>query len=105
MRYSPLVLLLTLGLFAQEGVWTHYGADAGGSRYAPLKQIDRGNVGNLKVAWTYHTGAMQPESVANQRAAFEATPIFANGMLYLSTPFNHVIALDPASGAEKWKYD
>ncbi|MBI2680685.1 MAG: pyrroloquinoline quinone-dependent dehydrogenase [Candidatus Solibacter usitatus] len=105
MRYSPLILVLTFPLFAQEGGWTHYGADAGGSRYAPLKQIDRGNIGNLKVAWTYHTGAMLPESELNKKYAFEATPILANGMLYLSTPFNHVIALDPASGVEKWKYD
>src|SRR5579862_584139 len=105
MRTSPLLLLLTLHLFAQEGGWTHYGADAGGTRFSPLKQIDRGNVARLKVAWTYHTGAMQPESVSNQKAAFEATPILVNGTLYLSTPFNQVIALDPVSGAEKWKYD
>ena len=41
----------------------------------------------------------------NEKAAFEATPILVDGVLYLSTPFNQVIALDPATGAEKWKYD
>lgn len=59
----------------------------------------------LKVAWTYHTGALQPETALNQKAAFEATPILVDGTLYLSTPFNQVIALDPGSGAEKWKFD
>ena len=105
MRYSPLILLLTVRLFAQDGAWTHYGGDPGGSRYSPLKQIVKGNIGSVKVAWTYHTGAMQPESALNKKAAFEATPILFNGTLYLSTPFNQVIALNPATGAEKWKYD
>src|SRR6185312_10795553 len=56
-------------------------------------------------AWTFHTGALKPESDANKKAAFEATPILIDGTLYLSTPFNQVIALDPGTGAEKWKFD
>src|SRR5205807_8505302 len=42
---------------------------------------------------------------ANRRAAFEATPILVEGTLYLSTPFDQVMALDPQTGAERWKYD
>ena len=74
-------------------------------RYSPLKQINRENVSHLKVAWTYHTGALDTKGDANEKAAFEATPVLADGTLYISTPFNAVIALDPASGAEKWKFD
>ena len=70
-----------------------------------LKQITRENVAKLRPAWTYHTGALKPETELNEKAAFEATPILVEGTLYLSTPFNRVIALDPASGAEKWTYD
>jgi quinoprotein glucose dehydrogenase len=80
-------------------------ADAGGTHYSPLRQIDRTNVAKLRPAWIYHTGALDTPGDANGKAAFEATPILINGVLYLSTPFNAVIALDAATGKEKWKYD
>lgn len=90
---------------AADAGWTAYGHDAGGTRYSPLKQIDRGNVAKLHAVWTYHTGALDTAGEANKKAAFEATPILIQGTLYLSTPFNAVIALDPVTGREKWKFD
>ena len=39
--------------------WRFYGGDAGGTRYSPLKQIDRRNVGRLQRAWVYHTGELE----------------------------------------------
>ena len=104
-RLALALCLLLSHLQAADNDWPTYGGDAGGTRYSPLKQIARENVSKLKVAWTYHTGALQPETKLNQKAAFEATPILVEGTLYLSTPFNRVIALDPASGAEKWSFD
>ncbi len=92
MRYIVLTLLFTCGA-------------ANGGSYSTLKQVTRENVSKLKVGWTYHTGALQPETRLNEKAAFEATPILIDGTLYLTTPFNQVIALDAASGAEKWKFD
>jgi len=74
-------------------------------RYSPLAQITRDNVAKLKPVWTYHTGALQPETALNQKAAFEATPLLIDGTLYLTTPFNRIVALDPATGAERWIYD
>ena len=62
-------------------------------------------VSQLKVAWTFQTGATAPNQRAAQIAAFEATPLLADGLLYVITPFNQVIALDPATGAERWRYD
>jgi quinoprotein glucose dehydrogenase len=88
-----------------DAAWPFYGRDAGGTRYSPLKQITRSNVSQLRTVWTYHTGALQPATARNEKAAFEATPILVDGTLYLSTPFNAVIALDPETGVEKWKYD
>jgi quinoprotein glucose dehydrogenase len=85
--------------------WPVYGRDPGGSRYAPLTQVDRGNVSKLKVAWTYRTGAAEVNAMAAKKAAFEATPIMVDGLLFLTTPYNRVIALDPATGAERWTYD
>jgi len=93
---------------AQEGVvedWPAYGRDPGGSRYSPLAQINRSNVARLRVAWTYRTGEDVGKSVVGNKAAFEATPIMVEGTLYLSTPFNRVIALDPETGKERWVFD
>ncbi|MBV9268192.1 MAG: pyrroloquinoline quinone-dependent dehydrogenase [Acidobacteriaceae bacterium] len=97
-------------LFAQAVVtlasdWAYYGGDPGGTRFSHLASINRANVQNLKKAWEYHTGALSPVTALNKKAAFECTPILVNGTLYLSTPFDQIIALDPATGIEKWKYD
>ena len=105
LKLATLAVTVSTLINAQSGGWTHYGADPGGSRYSPLTQITAQNVDKLKVAWTYHTGALQPETPRNRQAAFEATPILLDGTLYLSTPFDQVIALDPATGVERWKYD
>ncbi len=85
--------------------WPAYGRDSGGSRYSPLAQITRDNVTQLRVAWTYRTGEDIWRAVSGEQAAFETTPIVVNGTLYLSMPFNRVIALDPETGAERWRYD
>jgi quinoprotein glucose dehydrogenase len=85
--------------------WAYYGHDAGGMRYSPLKQINRENVANLKVAWTYHTGDISDGSGRPKRSGFETTPILVDGTLYLTTPFNRVIALDPETGKQRWAYD
>ena len=85
--------------------WPAYGRDAGGSRYSPLDQINRSNVKQLRVAWTYHTGEDPGRSVVGEKAAFEATPILVDGGLYLSTPFDRVISLDPGTGKERWVFD
>src|ERR1700737_3744186 len=105
MRFAFAFFLCAVTAVTQDFGWPYYGGDAGGSRYSRATQITPANVSRLQVAWTYHTGALQPESPANRRAAFEATPILVEGMLYLSTPFDQVMALDPQTGAERWKYD
>ena len=85
--------------------WPVYGHDTSSSRYSPLTDITRENVGQLKVAWTYHTGDLSDGKGQRRRSGFETTPIVVDGTLYLTTGFNRVIALDPASGAERWSYD
>ncbi|MGH9940270.1 MAG: membrane-bound PQQ-dependent dehydrogenase, glucose/quinate/shikimate family, partial [Blastocatellia bacterium] len=67
--------------------WPAYGRDAGGARYSPLSQVNRGNVGQLKIAWTYRTGAEEVKAVSAGNAAFESTPILVDGLLYLTTPY------------------
>src|SRR6516165_3277360 len=85
--------------------WPFYGGDAGGSRYSPLTQINKSNVTELKVAWEYHTGDISDGSDNRRKSEFETTPIVADGMMYFTTPFNRVVALDPDTGQEKWSFD
>jgi quinoprotein glucose dehydrogenase len=87
--------------------WPAYGGDPGGMRHATQSQINPDNVDQLKVAWIYRTGEMAyyKNNNAAEKAAFEATPLMVAGTLYLSTPGNRVIALDAATGTEKWQYD
>jgi len=85
--------------------WPYYGHDAGGMRYSPLTQINRENVTQLKVAWTFHTGDISDGHGDRKRSGFESTPLLVGGTLYLTTPFNRVIALNPETGEQRWAYD
>lgn len=88
------------------GTWPDYGNDKGGSRFSGLTQINKENVRYLRVAWEYHTGDVSDgKGEIRSTTAFEATPILVNGRLYFPSPFNKVIALDPETGAEIWKFD
>jgi quinoprotein glucose dehydrogenase len=87
------------------GDWPVYGHDPGGMRYSPLKEINRDNVGQLQVAWTFHTGDISKGGGDQGRSGFECTPILVDGTLYITTGFNRVIALDPATGRQLWAYD
>jgi quinoprotein glucose dehydrogenase len=86
--------------------WPSYGNDPGGSRYSELDDITPANVGDLQEAWSYRTGDVSDGRGANpSTTAFEVTPILVEGSLVFCTPFNRVIALDPATGSERWSYD
>jgi quinoprotein glucose dehydrogenase len=107
-----LFTLLILGLVSRGGAqarpdtgWPNYGNDGGGTRYSPATQIDRTNVTQLKAAWTYRTGALPHDQELDKKAAFEATPILVDGKLFLSTPYDHVVALNPETGAKLWEFD
>lgn len=80
--------------------WRYYGRDPGGSRYAPVDQINRENVDDLKVAWTFRTGEARHRGSQDQN-----TPVQVGDTLYVCTPTNVVIALDADTGREKWRHD
>ncbi|WP_276503496.1 pyrroloquinoline quinone-dependent dehydrogenase [Terrimonas pollutisoli] len=93
--------------FVAGGQWANYANDPGGMRYSPVGQINPSNVKTLKPAWTYQSGELKTYEGTNigAKAAFEATPLMIDGVLYFSTPSNRVIAIDGASGKELWVYD
>jgi glucose dehydrogenase len=84
-----------LGAGADRANWLNYGRDYGNQRFSPLAQVDAGNVGSLRPAWIYQSGVP---------STFQATPIVADGVMYVSLPFNHVVALDARTGRELWRY-
>jgi quinoprotein glucose dehydrogenase len=85
MRIMLAVFLTIPAAFPQD--WGSYGGDPGGTRYSTRTQITRDNVGKLKQVWTFHTGALVPQTRLNEKAAFEATPILVDGTLYLQHSF------------------
>lgn len=84
--------------------WAAYGGTNNGARFSNLKQITTDNVSNLQVAWTYHTGDLRDAKDASEYT-FEATPLKVNNSIYFCTPHNEVHALNPETGALKWKYE
>ena len=83
--------------------WPAWGGDAGGTRFSPLDEVTRENVGDLRPAWTFRTGDFDP--TRKLRTSFQATPVLHDGTLYFCTPYNRVFALDAESGAERWVFD
>jgi len=89
--------------------WPVYGGDPGGMRYSPLTDVNRDNVPGLVRTWTWKTGESPIPATDSTMAArpgtFQATPLMVNDTLYLSTPYNRVVALDAGTGRELWRYD
>lgn len=120
MRCAARVLALTVtvvastSMLAQQGAprgqWPTYGGDAASTRYAPLDQITRDNVQRLRVAWRWDS----PDNAlvtANRKAlpafpaAFKATPIMVDGVLYIKTSLSQAAAIDAATGRALWTFD
>jgi quinoprotein glucose dehydrogenase len=83
--------------------WPFYGRTPGGSRFSPLSRITRDNVSKLVVAWRYHTG--EPPLDLARQPSLQVTPIVVDNVMYISTPLGKVMALDPATAREIWRYD
>ena len=76
-----------------------------GTKFSPLQQINKDNVANLEKAWEYHTGDIPPKGIKNALIAAEDQPSMIEGNLVVCSTTRKVIALDPASGQERWKFD
>lgn len=87
-----------------DGDWHQYGRTPYGQRYSPLTQVNVENVSQLKEAWRYQTGDVKlPDDVGE--TTYQVTPLKIGNTLYICTPHNWAIAIDAATGKEKWKYD
>ena len=91
---------------AKDGQWHHYGGDKGSTKYSPLDQIDKSNVDKLERAWEWQgIDAQLPGKNAYIGGAFKATPLMIDGVLYLTTPMQQVVALDAGTGKLLWSFD
>jgi quinoprotein glucose dehydrogenase len=86
--------------------WTAYGADGFATRFSAASEITPANVSNLEIAWSFRTGALEGrDQELLDRSAFETTPILVEDSLIFCTQFHEIIALNPADGSEKWRFD
>ena len=89
-------LTLTTNLQAdQEGEWLYSGLNLGQTRYYHNDSVNVNNVTELRLKWMFQTGVV---------GSFENTPIVENGVMYISTPYNHVYAVDIRNGQSLWRY-
>jgi quinoprotein glucose dehydrogenase len=111
----PAITLIAIAAASVAGAqtdWPVYGHDPGGLQYSPLKEIDTRNVAKLQIAWTYDTrppavpasDGVEAKAAPRGRAS-QATPLMVGGVLYLSTPYNRIIAMEPETGKKIWEYE
>ena len=99
-------LLLHSATPSQPTDWRYYGGDAGSTKYAPLAQIDRDNFADLRIIWRWRPPEVEILAEHDvDRNYYRSTPVVINGVLYVSSPFGIVAALNAATGEELWKFD
>jgi len=87
--------------------WTHYGGNAASQKYSPLDQINKDNVGKLKVAWRWASpdNAVVEANPMSRPGMYHDTPLMVKGVLYTVTSLGQVAAINPATGASIWVFD
>ena len=105
--FLVLVAGLTLGARRDSRMieWPYYGGDQAGTKWSAAADINRDTVGRLDVAWSWKPNEKPLPEFHTQPGSFENTPLMIDNVLYVSTPYNRVVALDAESGRELWAYD
>ncbi|MEP7308386.1 MAG: PQQ-binding-like beta-propeller repeat protein [Acidobacteriota bacterium] len=85
--------------------WPYYGGDPGGTKYSALTDIDATNIQRLQVAWEWKHWEAPLTEFGTTPGLFEATPLMIDGVLYVTTPYNSIAALDAETGRELWRFD
>jgi quinoprotein glucose dehydrogenase len=103
-----LLLAFSCALISQETrhvEWPYYGGDPGGSKYSPLTDINAANLGKLQIVWQWRHWETPLAEYGTTPGFFENTPLMIDGVLYVTTPYNSIAALDAESGKELWRFD
>jgi quinoprotein glucose dehydrogenase len=113
MRSRPLsFILLSLCLSvvvvpqsSRQVEWLYYGGDPAGTKYSPIADINASNVQNLRAVWQWKHWETPLKEYETTPGFFEATPLMIDGVLYVTTPYNSIAALDAETGKELWRFD
>jgi len=90
---------------ADQPVWGTFNGDLAATKFADATTFTPEKITGLERAWQVRTGDVSDGSGELPETVWSATPIYANGILYLGTPFYRILALDPDTGAERWSYN
>jgi quinoprotein glucose dehydrogenase len=104
----PVLICAAVLVFAQasrQAEWLYYAGDQGGSKYSPLSDINSSNVQGLRIVWQWKHWETPLAEFGTTPGFFEATPLVIDGVLYVTTPYNNIAALDAESGRELWRFD
>jgi quinoprotein glucose dehydrogenase len=111
-RHIMLLTLLAAGplLVAQSSPtgqveWLYYGGDQGGTKYSPLADINSDNLQRLQVAWQWKHWETPLKEYDTVPGFNESTPLMIDGILYVTTPYNSIAAVDAETGTERWRFD
>src|SRR5579862_1340680 len=85
--------------------WPFWGGDQGSAHYSTLTGIHKENVSQLRQAWIWKTGETDLKEYGTRPGMFEDTPLVIDNVMYVTTPYNKIVALNPETGAENWSYD
>lgn len=103
--FAALAAALATQARAEQPLWDTLNGDLAATKFANAETLTPDSVTNLERVWEVRTGDVADGSGELPETVWSATPIYANQTLYLGTPFYRILALDPATGAERWSYD
>jgi quinoprotein glucose dehydrogenase len=108
--FTLVVLSLCLGVFvtaqsSRQVEWLYYGSDQAGTKYSQLADINSTNVQQLHTMWQWKHWETPLKEYETTPGFFEATPLMIDGVLYVTTPYNSIAALDAETGKELWRFD
>ena len=110
-RIATLLMAGALAAFPQASQpsrqveWLYYGGDPGNSKYSVLTDINRGNIQRLQIAWQWKHWETRLPEYGTTPGFFENTPLMIDGVLYVTTPYNSIAAIDAETGKELWRFD
>jgi len=90
---------------ARQGEWMYYGGDQGGTKYSTVADVNADTVQRLQIAWQWKHFDVPLEQYGTTPGQFEAVPLMIDGVLYVTTPYNNIAALDAETGKELWRFD
>ena len=109
-QLAAMVVLITMAVACTQvpGAttgWPFVGSDQAHTKYSVAAEITAANVGDLEIVWQWEPNEAPLEEYGTRPGPFQATPVMVDGILYLSTMYTRVVALDAETGAELWTFD